>query len=235
MTARSANNNVEQILGLPVDDFMSLPVDRRALALLKSARSGFSAYNWMLGLHQAGLEYRSPTMTAAAEAWQWLNTHGLVVPTYKQPNGYHYVVTPRGQAALEDADGFLADEAARQRLDVELVDELRSARSIFLMGEYETAVFTAMKAVEVTVRDRASLGENVVGVKLMRRAFGPGGPLSTDGLVEAEEKARADLYSGAIGLLRNPPAHRVVDYDDPTEAAEAVLFADLLLRMIKRI
>lgn len=158
-----------------------------------------------------------------------------MVPTFKQPNGYHYVVTPRGQAALADADGFLADEAARQRLDVELVDELRSARSIFLMGEYETAVFTAMKAVEVTVRDRASLGEDVVGVKLMRRAFGPGGPLNTDGLVEAEEKARADLYSGAIGLLRNPPAHRVVDYDDPTEAAEAVLFADLLLRMIKRI
>jgi hypothetical protein len=41
---------------------------------------------------------------------------------------------------------------------------------------------------------------------------------------------------GAIGYLRNPTSHREVLYDDdPTEAAEVVMLADLLLRMLDRI
>jgi len=44
-----------------------------------------------------------------------------------------------------------------------------------------------------------------------------------------------ELFKGSIGFLRNPAAHREIHYEDPTEAAEAVLVADLLMRVLDRI
>ena len=38
-----------------------------------------------------------------------------------------------------------------------------------------------------------------------------------------------------MGVFKNPTSHREVDYNDPTEAAEAILFADLLMRLLDRI
>lgn len=40
------------------------------------------------------------------------------------------------------------------------------------------------------------------------------------------------LFWGAIGVFKNPSSHRQVDYKDPTQAAEVVLLADLLLRLL---
>ena len=50
-----------------------------------------------------------------------------------------------------------------------------------------------------------------------------------------ELEARSHLFAGAIGVFKNPTSHRIVDYSDPTEAAESVLFTDLLLRLVDRI
>ncbi len=44
-----------------------------------------------------------------------------------------------------------------------------------------------------------------------------------------------ELFAGALGTFKNPVSHRQVDYADPTEAAEVVLFADLLHRILDRI
>ena len=57
----------------------------------------------------------------------------------------------------------------------------------FMRGEFDVAAFQAMKAVEASVRGAAGLGDNLIGVKLMREAFAPeAGPL-TDTSAEGGE------------------------------------------------
>jgi uncharacterized protein (TIGR02391 family) len=71
-------------------------------------------------------------------------------------------------------------------------------------------------------------------VKLMQQALSPTspGPL-TDALADpGEQVAATNLFSGAIGLFKNPTSHRPVNYDDPRVAGEIVLLADLLLRLL---
>ena len=43
-----------------------------------------------------------------------------------------------------------------------------------------------------------------------------------------------ELFAGTIGLFENPTSHREVEFDDPTEASEVILLADLLMRVLDR-
>jgi uncharacterized protein (TIGR02391 family) len=105
--------------------------------------------------------------------------------------------------------------------------------SLYHRGRYDTAVFEAMKAVEVAVRDAASLTAKDIGISLMRAAFAPdNGPLTDMSAEKAERQARGDLFAGAIGSYKNPHSHRNVNLDDPDEAAEVILLANHLLRIV---
>jgi uncharacterized protein (TIGR02391 family) len=107
-------------------------------------------------------------------------------------------------------------------------------RPQFLIGQYELGVFAAMRAVEVRVRELSGLGPEVIGVDLMNKAFGPTGPLTDPDAVKGEQEGTRALFAGAYAVMRNPAGHREVDYDDVTEAAEAVQSASLLMRILDR-
>src|SRR5579863_7778065 len=78
--------------------------------------------------------------------------------------------------------------------------------------EFDVAVFHAMKAVEVAVRDASGLGKELIGTKLMRAAFAPqGGPLTDEDFEPGEKTARMELFAGAIGSYKNPHSHRDVN------------------------
>lgn len=72
----------------------------------------------------------------------------------------------------------------------------------------------------------------------MRDAFatkkGGPGPLTDPNLDDGEQVGIQHLFAGAIATFKIPPSHRQVDYDDPTEASEVVLLADLLMRVLDR-
>lgn len=92
-----------------------------------------------------------------------------------------------------------------------------------------------MKAVEVRVRNLGRFGEDSTGVDLMNRAFGPTGPLTDADAVKGEQEGTRMLFADAYATLRNPSGHREVDYDDVAEAAEAVVTASLLMRILDRV
>jgi uncharacterized protein (TIGR02391 family) len=109
---------------------------------------------------------------------------------------------------------------------------LAESGASFSLGEYELAALAAMRQVEIRVRELAKADAGDIGVNLMKSAFKPGGPLANNALEGGEQEATMALFWGAIGVFKNPSSHRQVEFDDPTFAAEVVLLADLLLRML---
>lgn len=179
------------------------------------------------------------TLTARlADAWSWLVSRALVGVSSRQREPFCQL-TKEGRQ-------FATDPKALQKLEAEerLAGSLHLAltshvRTNFHLGEYETACFAAMKAVEVAVRDASGLDNSTIGTRLMRAAFQPAtgkpaGPLADQGAEGGEQEAMSNLFAGAIGAFKNPASHRTVHFDDPIEAAEIIQLADLLLRLVER-
>ena len=171
---------------------------------------------------------------AFAEAWAWLEAQGLLVPAEgtNGANGFRHLSRRARQFASEAdfADYKIARLIPREILNTRIADPVWRA---LMRGEYDVAVFLAMKAVEVAVREASGLGDGLVGVKLMREAFGAERGVLADMSAEAGERtARMELFAGAIGSLKNPQSHRNVNLNDPLVAIEAIYLANMLLRIV---
>lgn len=220
------------MIDLPSSVVATLPVDQLGLAILEDlVRTGeWNEYNYTLSAQKI---YQGDALEAVAEAMGWLRARALIARTPGNSSDSAIFVTRTGRRVLADGpQAFYATE--RLQGGVHPLIESR-ARPQFLIGEYEQAVFVAMKAVEVRVRKLSGLGDEVVGVDLMNKAFGPGAPLTDPSAVKGEQEGTRSMFAGAYGVLRNPAGHREVDYDDVTEAAEAVHTASLLMRMLDRV
>ncbi|HVC99734.1 MAG TPA: TIGR02391 family protein [Candidatus Dormibacteraeota bacterium] len=172
-------------------------------------------------------------LKAISEAWSWLVSEGLVA---RKPNqsGESCFVTRRG-GRLAAATDPLRDMAAEDRLAAGLHPRIEQRiRQQFLLGEFELAAFAAMKEVEIRVREIGGFPDSEIGVRLMQAAFNDSGPLTDPNLDPGEQTSTRALFWGAIGVFKNPSSHRQVRFEDSTEAAEVVLFADLLLRLLDR-
>lgn len=72
-----------------------------------------------------------------------------------------------------------------------------------------------------------------MGVALVRSAFDPKkGKLTDKSLPDAEREAMAHLFAGAIGTYKNPSSHRNVGMSDAEAAAEILVFASHLMRLV---
>lgn len=213
-------------------EILELPIDHLALVVLRH----FKATNeWnTLNFRNTQKQNRQNFLVESAltEAVGWLHANNLLAHGKPGPShGEAVIITRAGEQALQDD---LASARAYGRLSVDAHPRLRRVQSQFLIGEFELAAFAAMRAVEIRVRELAGADDSLLGVKLMREAFGKTGPLTDGALDGGEQTGVMELFAGAIGTFKNPPSHRQVDYGDATEASEVVLLADLLLRLLDR-
>lgn len=223
------------------DDLRRLPTAECALVLLRglASQTSVTANTTFRGAEQAyrhNSEPDTPALLARlSDAWAWLESKALIGPDPTQTSGSWQRVTARGRKVAADPNALTA-LIAEDRLVFNLHPLLEArVRAIFALGDHETAAFAAMKEVEVRVRSLAG-ADGLLGVNLMRQAFkSDGGLLSDANADKGEQVATMELFAGAIGAFKNPASHRTVDYADPTEAAEVVLLADLLMRLLDRI
>lgn len=224
------------------DEILELPTDELAIRLLARLARGSQRHihrgnltpsNQALGV---GINDQTPSVWAAiGEAYDWLMYHGLLAHYTGRENSDFAYVTKRGKQLLEEPHPLRVVKAAK-RMDLDLHPLIaRRVRSQFILSEYESAVLLAFREVEIRVRDLGGFDNSQVGVPLMQKAFSlSGGPLLDETLEGGEQQATMFLFAGAIGAFKNPSSHRQVDYGDATVAAEAVLLADLLLRILDR-
>lgn len=208
--------------------------------LLRGSGNSLVANNVFSGAKLAASEESAPDdaddlLDRLSDAWAWLVAHGYLGPESRQTDAAYVRITQAGRQFAED-DRAVARVWAEDRLSQELDPALGTARVNIMMGEYETAAFAAMKAVEMAVRDASQLADSLVGVKLMIAAFNANefGPLCDPSAESGERQAAMSLFAGAIGTFKNPASHRSVAFTDPIEVVEIVQLADLLLRIVRR-
>ncbi len=169
---------------------------------------------------------------ALMEAWAFLEAAGLLAsePGSQYTNVF---ITRRGTEVVGAGEypQFLKTRLfPRESLHPIIAEK---TYGLFLRGEYETAIFQAMKEVEVAVREASGLDAKAIGVDLMRKAFEPrNGPLRDLTEPEAEREALMHLFAGAIGRFKNPSSHRHVSVSDPAEAVEILHVASNFLRVV---
>lgn len=183
-------------------------------------------------------EQHNALKDALAEAWAWLEGQGLIVPRLEAYRTaiveFHPTNRRLSRRGLRLAREPRLALATRQLPKDALHPLIREDVWVnYHRGKYDTAVFEAMKVVEIRVRKAAGLAATDLGTDLMRKAFNPqNGPLTDTATPMAEREARSALFAGAIGSYKNPQSHRHVDLDDPDETAEIIMLANHLLRIV---
>jgi uncharacterized protein (TIGR02391 family) len=178
---------------------------------------------------------RSELQEAISEAWFWLIGAALLIPSPQYAGAEIMILSRRARRLVREADPRRALSARRLPKDALHLKIREDVWQLFHRGKYDSAVFEATKAVEVAVRD-AVVGHqcaSLLGVKLMRAAFATeNGPLTDLSVDPGERTARMELFAGAIGSYKNPHSHRNVALDEADEAAEIIMLANHLLRIV---
>lgn len=171
---------------------------------------------------------------ALTEAWAWLEAQGLIVPSsgINGQNGFRRL--SRRAKRFQNEDEFyrftIARVVPKELFHVAIREKVWMA---LIRGEFDVAVFQAMKQVEIELRAAIDAPDSLVGVKLARQAFDTSSGKLTDKNAEGGEKqACSDLFSGALGMFKNAHSHRHVNINDASEALEQIILASHLLRVI---
>jgi uncharacterized protein (TIGR02391 family) len=104
--------------------------------------------------------------------------------------------------------------------------------SLYTQGNYDNAILAATRAVEVAVRRRARLPDDLVGVNLITQAFKPDNPMLVYSDLRAEQEGMMALLRGMILVYKNPQSHRHVEVQNKSECLAILLMCSNLLYVI---
>ena len=228
----------------PIENAMEMEPEELAPFVLKYLSTGnntgdMNRYNFTLGTDRDLIEYaggyRDEFCRRLMEAWIWLEKEMFLAPKPGDTGDWVFI-TRRGKKILESQDFNTYKQShllPSENLDPVLTRKVKPA---FIRGDYDTAVFQALKEVEVRVRTKAGFKSHDIGVKLMREAFKPAiGPLTDKNADPGEQQALSDFFAGAVGKFKNPSSHRNIEYTDPNEVADIIHIANQLLRIVDNI
>lgn len=91
-----------------------------------------------------------------------------------------------------------------------------------------------VKSWKSILRELAKVNEKDIGVSLMRKVFNPKNPILKYSNHEGEQEALMHLFSGFIGVFKNPQSHRFLEIKDPITAFEVLNFANHLCKILER-
>ena len=176
---------------------------------------------------------RDSILLALAEGWSWLFSAGFL--SYIPHNDGWVFITRRGRE-IKTQDDFKNYNhiklLPKNDLDARLVQKVWSS---YIRGDFETAVFSAFKEVEIRIREVGGYSETDIGVKLARKAFNPDNGRLTDPFLEdkGERVAQMELFAGSIGSFKNPASHKDMSFKSPLITASLILLAHTLLRVVE--
>jgi uncharacterized protein (TIGR02391 family) len=103
---------------------------------------------------------------------------------------------------------------------------------LYTQGSYDNAILAATRAVEVAVRRKARLPDDLVGVNLITQAFKPDNPILVYSDLRAEQEGMMALLRGMILVYKNPQSHRHVEVQNQSECLAILLMCSNLLYTI---
>lgn len=238
--------DAEVVLALSVEELggVLLFLIKERLAAGRANQSGVHTSNLSNELHGSssdGPPYGDRTeqvKVAVTEGLAWLEAQVLLIPSPTTSSPGWRIPSRRAadMRGKEDFDHYRSAKLLPRELLHPVVAE--KVWLSFVRGEYDTAAFQAMRQVEIALREATGIEE--LGVTLARRAFKPKddktgevGPLTDESAEKGEQQGMMDLFAGALGALKNPHSHRVVNFNSPADAAAVVMFGSQLLRIVE--
>jgi uncharacterized protein (TIGR02391 family) len=220
--------NPEELLKLDLEDVAGVILESlNSIEHLQLNRNDFSMQRTVQEYPPACHER---LLKALMIGWGYLEREGLIAEMPSKAGWFF--ITERGRTIRnrEDLNAYRASRMLPKYLLHPVI--AMKVEVAFQNAEYDTAVFQALREVEVAARNASGFLPTDIGAALMRKAFDPKtGPLRDDVAIELEKTAVSEMFAGLIGAYKTPRSHRHVVLD-ATEAAEIIVFASHLLKII---
>jgi uncharacterized protein (TIGR02391 family) len=220
--------NPEELLKLDSEDVAAVIMESlNSIEHLQLNRNDFAMQRTVQEYPPA---YHERLLKALMTGWGYLEREGLIAEMPTKPGWYF--ITDKGKTirSREDLNAYRASTTLPKYLLHPVI--AKKVDVAFQNAEYDTAVFQALREVEVAVRNVSGFLPTDIGPALMRKAFDPKtGPMRDDSAIDIEKIAIADMFAGLIGAYKTPRSHRHVVLD-AAEAAEIIIFASHLLKIV---